>query len=89
MTLKMVLRQSDYYWTSQKLTTLKACWIVWGKNCKEVLMLWAYGYKMKEIANIMNYKSDNMAKKKKYKCFKELLEFLEQNPEAKSALRKW
>lgn len=58
-----------------------------GKNCKEVLMYWANGYSMKEIADLMGYKSDNMAKKKKYKCFKELLDFLEKNPEVKKALR--
>jgi len=58
-----------------------------GKNCKEVLMHWANGYSMKEIAEMMNYKSDNMAKKKKYKCFKELLEYLEANPDIKKALR--
>ncbi len=58
-----------------------------GKNCKEVLMFWANGYSMKEIANMMGYKSDNMAKKKKYKCFKALLDYLEQNPEIKKTLR--
>lgn len=58
-----------------------------GRNCKEVLMHWANGYSMKEIAEMMNYKSDNMAKKKKYKCFKELLNYLEENPEIKNALR--
>lgn len=58
-----------------------------GKNCKEVLLLWSNGYSMKEIAKVMNYKSDNMAKKKKYKCFKELLDYLEKHPEIKNTLR--
>ena len=58
-----------------------------GKNCKEVLMHWANGYSMKEIADMMGYKSDNMAKKKKYMCFKELLDYLEQHPEIKKTLR--
>ena len=58
-----------------------------GKNCKEVLMHWANGYSMKEIAVLMNYKSDMMAKKKKYKCFKELLDYLEKHPEIKNVLR--
>jgi len=58
-----------------------------GKNCKEVLMHWANGYSMKEIAVMMNYKSDMMAKKKKYKCFKELLNYLEEHPEIKNVLR--
>ena len=58
-----------------------------GKNCKEVLMYWANGYSMKEVAAMMGYKSDNMAKNKKYKCFKELLDYLENNPEVKNALK--
>lgn len=58
-----------------------------GKNCKEVLMHWANGYSMKEIAVLMDYKSDMMAKKKKYKCFKELLNYLEEHPEIKNVLR--
>lgn len=58
-----------------------------GKNCKEVLMYWANGYSMKEIAEKMDYKSDHMAKKKKYKCFKELLSYLEAHPEIKNTLR--
>ena len=57
-----------------------------GKNCKEVLMYWANGYSMNEIADLMGYKSDKMAKKKKYKCFKELLDYLEAHPEIKNAL---
>ncbi|MEM9545087.1 MAG: sigma-70 family RNA polymerase sigma factor [Bacteroidota bacterium] len=58
-----------------------------GKNCKEVLMYWANGYTMDEIAKMVGYKSNMMARKKKYKCFKELLSFLEQNPDIKNVLR--
>lgn len=58
-----------------------------GKNCKEVLLHWANGYSMKEIAVMMEYKSDMMAKKKKYKCFKEMLNYLEEHPEIKNVLR--
>lgn len=58
-----------------------------GKNCKEVLLHWANGYSMKEIAVMMKYKSDMMAKKKKYKCFKEMLNYLEEHPEIKNVLR--
>ncbi len=57
-----------------------------GKNCKEVLMYWANGFKMKEIAEMLQYKSADMAKKKKYKCFKALLSYLENNPNIKAAL---
>lgn len=58
-----------------------------GKNCREVLMYWANGYKMLEIAEIVGYKSPNMARKKKYKCLKELLIFVDKNPHIKSILR--
>lgn len=58
-----------------------------GKNCKEVLMYWANSYSMVEIAEMMDYKSDMMARKKKYKCFKELQAFLEKHPEIKNILR--
>ncbi len=58
-----------------------------GRNCKEVLMYWANGYRMKAIAEMMGYQSEGMAKKKKYQCMKELLKYVENNPSIKSALR--
>ncbi len=58
-----------------------------GKNCKEVLMYWANGYSMDEIADMMGYKSNMMARKKKYKCFQELLAFVEENPDIKNIPR--
>ncbi len=57
------------------------------RNCKEVLMYWANGYAMKEIADLLGYKSSNMAKKKKHLCFKELLAYLDDNPNIKSLLK--
>lgn len=70
-----------------KIELLSALLKKLGKNCKEVLMYWANEYSMVEIAEMMDYKSDMMARKKKYKCFKELLSFLEANPEIKNILR--
>lgn len=58
-----------------------------GRNCKEVLMHWANGYSMKEIADLMNYQSDTMARKKKYQCFKALSAIVAANPNLKEALR--
>ncbi len=58
-----------------------------GKNCKEVLMYWANGYKMKKIAEFLNYKSEGMAKKKKHQCFKFLMQKIETNPELKKVLQ--
>lgn len=58
-----------------------------GRNCKEVLMFWASGYSMVEIAEKMNYKSYKMAKKKKHKCMKQLITYLEDHPEWVEDLR--
>ncbi len=58
-----------------------------GRNCREVLMYWASGYNMKEIAIYMNYKSDMMARKKKSKCFKELVGLINENPKLENMLR--
>lgn len=58
-----------------------------GHNCKEVLMYWANGYKMSEIAKLMNYKSEGMVRKKKHNCFKELLLTVENNPDVKKILK--
>jgi len=58
-----------------------------GNKCREILMYWANGYRMKEIAGLMGYKSEGMAKKKKYVCLKELVVFLDKNPNIKTVLR--
>jgi len=58
-----------------------------GRNCREVLTYWASEYNMKEIADLMGYKSDMMARKKKYKCFKELMELVEKYPNIEDLLR--
>jgi len=70
-----------------KKETINKLLVNLGKNCKEVLMYWANGYKMKEIAKLVGYKSEGMAKKKKHICFKELMIFLDKNPHLKSILR--
>ncbi len=57
-----------------------------GKNCKEVLMLWASNFKMAEIATQLNYKSEGMVRKKKYNCMKELSNYLEEHPQLKNLL---
>ena len=56
------------------------------QNCKEVLMHWSAGYNMTEIASILNYKSEGMARKKKSQCMKQLYEFLAENPQIKKQL---
>ena len=55
-------------------------------KCKEVLMYWSSGYKMQEIANILGYKTDGVARKKKSECMKELLTYLADKPHIKQQL---
>ncbi|NRB64148.1 MAG: sigma-70 family RNA polymerase sigma factor [Saprospiraceae bacterium] len=52
-----------------------------GKSCKEVLGLWSLNYSMAEIAQKVGYKSDGMARKKKYDCFKKLMKLLQDRPD--------
>ncbi|HRG32133.1 MAG: sigma-70 family RNA polymerase sigma factor [Saprospiraceae bacterium] len=56
-------------------------------KCKNVLMYWANGYNMIEIAEKLNYQSEGMARKKKSQCFKELMDYLQSNPMIKNQLR--
>lgn len=55
-------------------------------NCKQVLMYWAGGYKMKEIAQLLGYKTEGVVRKKKYECYKELTTWLNKHPDIKSEL---
>ena len=51
-------------------------------TCQEVLLYWANKCSMKEIAERMEYKSEDMAKKKKYECLQKLVLFFKNNPAA-------
>jgi len=57
------------------------------KKCKEVLMYWASGFKMEEIAQKLGYKNSGVAKKKKSECMKELYAYLRNNPHIKERIR--
>ena len=57
-------------------------------KCKEVLMHWSSGYKMQEIATLLGYKSDGVARKKKSECMKQLLAYLADKPYIKQQLSK-
>lgn len=58
-----------------------------GRNCRDVLMYWSMDYSMKEIAALMNYSSDIVARKKKFNCLKELKAIVAGNPSILKALR--
>jgi RNA polymerase sigma factor (sigma-70 family) len=55
-------------------------------NCRDVLMYWANGFTMEEIAQKLHYLSSGMARKKKSQCFKQLLDYLAENPGIKNQL---
>lgn len=56
-------------------------------RCREVLLHWASGYKMAEIAALVGYKSDMMARKKKSECLKQLYLYLGDRPHLTRKLR--
>jgi DNA-directed RNA polymerase specialized sigma24 family protein len=57
-----------------------------GSKCKEVLMYWAHGYNMEEIAKLLQYKSEGMVRKKKSICLKELVTLVQAQPDLKNLL---
>ena len=57
-----------------------------GIKCREVLMYWASGYKMAEIAKLLNYASDVVVRRKKMNCMQELLKYLDANTHIKAEL---
>lgn len=51
-----------------------------GVKCKEVLIAWASGYKMKEIAEQLNYRSDVVVRRRKFNCMKSLAKYFHDRP---------
>jgi RNA polymerase sigma factor (sigma-70 family) len=45
-----------------------------GERCKKILLRWAEGFSMKEIAEEVGLSSDLMAKKEKYRCWERFLQ---------------
>jgi len=66
--------------------TLKQVLELLGTKCKEVLLLWAGGYKMTEIAELVGYKDERVARKTKSLCFSKLTNYLNDNPTIKGML---
>jgi RNA polymerase sigma factor (sigma-70 family) len=48
-----------------------------GDRCKKILLMWAGGYSMEEIAATLDLSSEAMARKTKYKCKNQLMELLD------------
>ena len=57
-----------------------------GTKCREVLMYWAAGYKMAEIAKILDYSSDVVVRRKKMNCMRALSKYLDENDHIKALL---
>ena len=47
-----------------------------GQRCKTVLLLWANGYSMREITEKMDFSSETMARKTKFKCKEKLVQLV-------------
>lgn len=56
--------------------------------CKEVLLLWAYGYNFKEIAAKVGYANEGVARKKKHFCLKNFKELVKCSPELFNKLKR-
>ena len=57
-------------------------------TCQKVLTLWTLNKRMKEIAGIMNYRSEGMARKKKHSCLQKLYVIVNDHPHIKQLLSK-
>lgn len=59
-----------------------------GKDCKKILVLYYYErLKMKEIAHLMNFANDQVAKNKKSSCLKKLKSIVSGSPRLKDILK--
>jgi RNA polymerase sigma factor (sigma-70 family) len=63
--------------TGEKKEAVDALLSRLGEKCKRVLLLWAGGYSMHEIADKLQLSSDAMARKTKYKCKNQLMKMLD------------
>lgn len=80
--------QSDHFiLNKEKLQSLTRVLDKLASRCKEVLMYWSSGYSMKEVAKMVDYQSEGMARKKKSQCMKSLYEIISENPNIKEQLR--
>ena len=71
---------SDHQIEAQKDRLYREKFALLGPDCKKVLLWFLKGMKLKEIALKMKYKGEQYAKKKKYKCQKQLIEMIKQDP---------
>lgn len=77
----------EIFLTKERYSLLHAVLDKLRSNCRAVLMHWANGFSMTEIAEKLGYQSEGMARKKKSQCLAELNDFLFQNPHIKLQLQ--
>lgn len=80
-------KSDQFILSKEKSQALKTLLDRLAKRCREVLLLWSNGYSMKEIASLVDYQSEGMARKKKSQCMKSLYQMIEENPNIKEQLR--
>jgi RNA polymerase sigma factor (sigma-70 family) len=73
-------RQEQFVIDGEKYEALQKVLSKISPKCREVLLYWAGGYSMLEIAKLCGYESDGMARKKKCECFKSLVKLLQDHP---------
>lgn len=59
------------------------------KDCAEILKMWAYSFKYKEMLVPLKYGSEKYLKKKKRICLKKLILSVNKNPKFKKELREY
>ncbi len=60
-----------------------------GEDCKKILTLWSYNFKMKAIAKELEFGSEGYAKKKKHLCLKKLISIVNDHPHLIKELRSY
>lgn len=59
-----------------------------GDRCRKVLRMWMSSFSMKEIAEATGLKNDTQARKSKGRCWKNLVDYLKEQPELIASLKK-
>lgn len=80
------LENIDEYITDTRKRLFQRYFATLSQDCQKVLILFLKNLSLKEIANIMGYKSDKYAKKRKYQCKEILFERIQADPKFKEGL---
>ncbi len=82
------VNQLDDMISEERMSTFKLVFSKLEENCRKMLSLSVFEKKtMKEIASLMDYKDESVAKNMNYKCKKKLSELIHKSPEFLKALK--